>query len=96
MFSLSLQVTVSISCLHSVVIDDPWSTGGAQFYALILLPIALIFVVYPLNTFVWRNNKIRNRDTSRWDDPVGPVIITVLLIIALSIQFFMKVGFHSC
>ena len=65
--------------------------GLSQTYAVMMLPLALLFVVYALVTFLWRSNMMRNRDSARWDDPFGPVLLTVLLIIALTIQFFMKV-----
>jgi hypothetical protein len=59
---------------------------------MLLLPVALIFIVYPLSIYVWRNDQIRGREASRWDDPWGPVVITVLLIFALCIQFGLKVS----
>jgi len=31
-----------------------------------------------------------HRSEYRWDDPMGPVLLTSLLILALSIQFFLK------
>lgn len=60
-------------------------------YAMLLLPVALVFIVYPLMIYIWRNDQIRGREASRWDDPWGPVVITVLLIFALCIQFGLKV-----
>lgn len=86
--------------LHMAVIMSSASTGvlaftsresTSQVYAMLLLPVALIFIVYPLSIYVWRNDQIRGREASRWDDPWGPVVITVLLIFALCIQFGLKV-----
>jgi hypothetical protein len=56
-----------------------------------LLPLSLLFVIYAVWTYLWRSEKIRTRDVSRWDDPVGPVLLTVLLIVALTVQFTLKV-----
>jgi hypothetical protein len=67
-------------------------SGSSQIYALLLLPVALIFIVYPLMIYIWRNGQIRGREASRWDDPWGPVMITILLIFALCIQFGLKVS----
>ena len=86
-------MAVILSSASTGVLAFTSSDSNAQIYALILLPIALLFIIYPMNTFIWRNNKIRTRDASRWDDPIGPVIITLLLIIALIVQFFLKVTF---
>jgi hypothetical protein len=57
-----------------------------------LLPLSLLFVIYAVWTYLWRSDKIRSRDVGRWDDPVGPVLLTSLLIIALTVQFGLKVG----
>ena len=86
--------------LHMAVIMSSASVGvlaftaresSSQLYAMLLLPIALIFILYPLFVYMWRNGQIRGRDASRWDDPWGPIIITTLLIFALCIQFGLKV-----
>lgn len=65
-------------------------TGQSHTYAVIFLPVALLFIVYACVTYVWRSKLIRERASDRWDDPVGPVILTVLLILALLLQFFLK------
>jgi hypothetical protein len=65
--------------------------GSAQYYAMGLLPISLLIIVYALWTYLWRSTKIGTRDATRWDDPTGPVVITSLLIIALCVEFAQKV-----
>ena len=57
-----------------------------------LLPISLIFIIYAVWTYLWRAEKIRTRDTNRWDDPVGPAFLALVLIAALSCQFFVKLN----
>ena len=66
------------------------SESDAQVYALLLLPVALLFIIYATITFLWRVEKIRTRNPLRWDDPMGPVILTLCLIIALTIQFIVN------
>jgi hypothetical protein len=36
--------------------------------------------MYALYTFRWRLKKLKERDGSRYDDPIGPVVLTVILI----------------
>jgi len=86
-----LHMAVMLSAASTGVLAFSPTDSQVQIYALILLPIALLFIVYPLNTYLWRSSKIRNRDSTRWDDPMGPVIITILLIFALCIQFVLKI-----
>lgn len=66
--------------------------GQAQYYAIIMMPVALLFVCYALWTYLWRSEKIKTRDANRWDDPYGPVILTLSLIIALLVQFILTVS----
>lgn len=90
-----------ISWLHMAVILSSVATGVLAFgksdssahgYALLLMPLALLFVVYALRTYLVRSRKINTRDTERWDDPYGPVILASILIVALLVQFFFKVS----
>lgn len=55
-----------------------------------MLPVALIFVLYAIVTYVWRARLIRSRSSERWDDPFGPVFLTAILIVALTAQFLLK------
>lgn len=61
--------------------------------ALCLLPISLIFIFYAIRVFFFRSDQIRDRSIHRWDDPIGPVILCTIFVIAILIQFFLKVIF---
>jgi uncharacterized membrane protein YidH (DUF202 family) len=87
-----LHMAVILSSISIAVLAFSSKVGLAQYYAVMMLPLSLLFVAYALATFLWRSNMMRNRDNARWDDPLGPVILTVLLIFALTVQFFMKVS----
>jgi nitrogen fixation-related uncharacterized protein len=39
----------------------------AFLFGMSLLPLALLFVMYALWTFLWRSEKIKTRDVSRYD-----------------------------
>lgn len=63
---------------------------------MMMLPISELFIGYALWTYLWRTDRIKNRFEGRWDDPLGPVILTFVLIIALVIQFFITIrDIHS-
>lgn len=85
--------------LHMGVISSSISVGvvaladnmsEAATMAMFMLPVSFVFVLYALNTYLWRRELIQNRDSSRWDDPIGPVVLTLLLILALMMQFFYR------
>ena len=87
-----LHMAVILSGISIGVLAFTKSTSDAQYYAVTLLPISLLFIAYALVTFLWRSNQIRTRSENRWDDPFGPVLLTSLLILALTIQFCMKLN----
>ena len=84
-----LHMAVLLSSSSIAVLAFSAHNSDAEKYALMLLPVALIFTVYAVWTFSWRNDMIVHRDAARWDDPLGPVLLTVLLIFAMSVQFMV-------
>jgi SPX domain protein involved in polyphosphate accumulation/uncharacterized membrane protein YidH (DUF202 family) len=85
-----LHMAVILSSISIGVLAFTEATSQAQDYAVFLLPISLLFVGYALATFLWRSQQITTRSDLRWDDPMGPVILTSLLILALTSQFVLK------
>lgn len=62
-----------------------------QLYALLLLPIALGFCIYALNTFLWRADRIRSRIPTQWADALGPIYLGSILAVVLTINLVIKV-----
>lgn len=85
-----LEMAVILSSASAGILAFASPNGTAQYYAMGLLPISLLIIGYALWTYLWRSTKIGTRDATRWDDPSGPIVITVLLIIALCLQFAQK------
>ena len=86
-----LHMAVILTSISIGILAFSASDSQSHVYAVILLPVSLLFVLYAIVTYVWRSRLIRTRSSDRWDDPVGPVVLTVLLIIALVIQYLLKV-----
>ncbi len=57
------------------------------------MPVSLLFALYALNTYIDRSSKIRTREPTRWDDPLGPVLLGSVFTIALVAQFFIKLAY---
>lgn len=86
-----LQMAVVLSASAVGILAFTSETGGrAELFALMILPVALLFIVYAVSTYLWRLSMIKEREAERWDDPFGPVLLTVIVIIALVMQFFIK------
>lgn len=86
-----LHMAVILTSISIGILAFSASDSQSHYYAIILLPVALLFVFYAIGTFVWRSRLIRTRSSERWDDPMGPVVLTALLILALTAQFVLKV-----
>ena len=86
-----LHMAVILSSVSVGVMAFTDATSEAQDYAVLLLPLSLLFIFYALATFLWRSQQIKTRSDLRWDDPMGPVVLTCLLILALTTQFVLKV-----
>ena len=82
-----LQMAVVLSSFSIGILAFASKTSSSQYFAVSLLPMSLMFIAYALRTFLWRGKLIKNRDATRWDDPVGPILLTSLLIIALVVHF---------
>eukprot|EP00596_Hydrurales_sp_CCMP1899_P008312 CAMPEP_0119042730 /NCGR_PEP_ID=MMETSP1177-20130426/16114_1 /TAXON_ID=2985 /ORGANISM="Ochromonas sp, Strain CCMP1899" /LENGTH=664 /DNA_ID=CAMNT_0007009715 /DNA_START=325 /DNA_END=2319 /DNA_ORIENTATION=+ len=87
-----LSMAVNLSSISIAVLAFSSRNSKAFFFGMSLLPLALLFVGYALWTFLWRSEKIKTRDVSRWDDPLGPLLLTFCLIVALTVQFFIKLN----
>lgn len=86
-----LHMAVVLSSISIGVLAFTKKSSQAQYYALTLMPVSLVFIGYALRTFLIRGSKIKGRSDVRWDDPAGPVVLTTLLIVALSVQFIFQV-----
>jgi len=86
-----LQMAVVLSASAVGILAFTSQTGGrAELFAMMILPVALMFIVYAVFTYLWRLERIKEREAERWDDPYGPVLLTVIVIIALITQFVIK------
>lgn len=51
---------------------------------------AMFVMLYALYTFHWRASKIRKREAAPYDDRVGPTVLCILLVLAVSFNFYRK------
>lgn len=86
-----LQMAVMMSSIACAVLAFSHHESRSAGFAMLMLPVSLGFIAYALSTFLWRSEKIKIRFEGRWDDPVGPVILTIALIIALTVQFCLSI-----
>jgi len=46
--------------------------------------VALFLMWYAYRTFLWRMSRIRSRAAERADDPIGPIVISASVVVALA------------
>jgi uncharacterized membrane protein YidH (DUF202 family) len=61
--------------------------GSAMFMANVFFAVAVMFMGYSTGIYYWRLNKIRTAGSGRYDDPYGPAVLSLVLIIALTVSF---------
>jgi len=85
-----LHYAVVLSSISAAILSMSETPGEEwrQWYAMALLPISLMMVMYALNIFLWRQHRIKNRIPARWDDPMGPLLLGSLVVSVLVVQFF--------
>lgn len=66
--------------------DDPTQHIGlrvSEVSALLLLPLATIMAGYAVIIFRWRSSRINDLRTKRFDDRLGPVLMTGVVVVGL-------------
>jgi len=86
-----LSMSALLTSISLAILAFSKTTQYAQIYGLVLLPIALLFDMYALRTYIWRGDQIRSKRSSSWGDPNGPIYITLALIAVLVAQLVAKI-----
>lgn len=55
-----------------------------------MLPVAICFCIYALRTYIRRASMIRRREPGPYEDRVGPVALTILLVLSILVNFCLK------
>ncbi|RKF63250.1 Vacuolar transporter chaperone 1 [Erysiphe neolycopersici] len=60
--------------------------------AIIFLVVAVSGMIYALYTYHWRAKSIRRRGQAGFDDKVGPTVLAVALVIAIIVNFALRIN----
>lgn len=61
-----------------------------QIYGVILLPVSIAFIIYAMMQYTRRASMIRRKAPGPYVDIVGPIVLTVILIMSIIAQFSIK------
>ena len=62
----------------------------SRMAAALFTMVAMGVMLYSLYTFLWRANKIRKREAAPYDDRIGPTVLCIVLILAVSFNFYCE------
>ena len=74
------------------LLSCPPPTPALQLVGLVLIPTAVVFVMYAIWVFTWRAEKIRKRVDYNYDDRVGPLVLGGVMSTALAVIFGVAVA----
>uniref|UniRef100_A0A7S2P5P1 DUF202 domain-containing protein n=1 Tax=Leptocylindrus danicus TaxID=163516 RepID=A0A7S2P5P1_9STRA len=66
--------------------SNPWS----QIYGILLLPCAIAFILYALRQYTRRAKMIKRREPGPYEDLWGPTVLALMLMMSITVSFFVK------
>ncbi|EPQ27330.1 uncharacterized protein PFL1_05252 [Pseudozyma flocculosa PF-1] len=83
-----LNFTVTLSALAAGLLNFGDKIG--RISAAMFSFVAMAIMVYALVTYHWRAKAIRNRGSGPYDDRLGPTMLSVMLLIAVLVNFILR------
>ncbi|PWN91561.1 putative VTC1-protein controls Sec18p/NSF-dependent priming of snares and [Acaromyces ingoldii] len=83
-----LNFTVTLSALAAGLLNFGDNVG--RISAAMFSFVAMAIMVYALVTYHWRAAAIRNKGSGPYDDRLGPTVLSVLLLIAVLVNFILR------
>jgi len=88
------------SCLwlfgaSGVVLTNSNGDTTKILFGSMILPIALVFIVYSIFQFKRRAEMLKRKAPGPYEDTVGPILFAVLLMIAIVVQFVIKLRLYQ-
>lgn len=71
--------------------DGGFRCNAGRISGALIAPMALVLMIYALLIYRKRSIQILRRETVRYDDPYGPVILTILLVIVLFLAYIISI-----
>ena len=63
--------------------------------AFLFTGVAMVAMIYALITYHWRAKSIRQRGQAGFDDRFGPTFLTVILILAVVVNFVLRIVYDG-
>ncbi|GAA5799573.1 hypothetical protein HPULCUR_004989 [Helicostylum pulchrum] len=84
-----LRFTLLLGALSIGLLN--FSDRVGQMSAIVFTVISVIVMVYALYNFHVRGNRIKRKDVGDFSDKYGPALLTLLMVAAVSINFYLRI-----
>jgi hypothetical protein len=71
--------------------DEEDEESNSKIYGLTILPVAISFIVYALFQYTKRAAMIKRKDPGPYEDLIGPVVLSLMLMLCIFMNFFVKI-----
>lgn len=85
-----LHMSITLATISVAIVAFAESNDWSQLYGLILLPVAIVFCVYSLLTYIKRSDMLRKRLPGPYEDRIGVVCLACFLAFAIIANFCIK------
>mmetsp|Transcript_21150 Transcript_21150/g.46976 ORF Transcript_21150/g.46976 Transcript_21150/m.46976 type:complete len:185 (+) Transcript_21150:157-711(+) len=90
-----MHMSVTLASISVAIVAFAEANAWSQVYGLCLLPVAIAFSAYSLWMYIKRSNMIRRKDPGPYEDRAGPIVLSVLLGLAIFVNFAVKLYAYS-
>lgn len=85
-----LNMAVTLASISIAIMAFAENNAWSTIYGIFLMPVAIAFCVYALIIYLRRASMIRQREPGPYEDKVGPIVLTTMLILAITVNFAIK------
>ena len=84
-----IPATTGATATTTGCVDGDTKCIASKISGSLIAPVALLFMAYALYMYKKRTNQIMRRETVRYDDQNGPVVLVVILLVVMLISYVM-------
>jgi len=86
-----MNIAVLLSTLSLTLLN--FGVATSRVAGLILAPISIFFIVYAFYVYVKRNNSLLRKEPIQYNDMLGPCILVIVLVVALTLIVVLNVAY---
>ena len=85
-----MNMSVTLASIAVAILSFGDSEDSSQLYGFVMLPVSVVFCLYALFLYLRRGKMIKERSPGPYADTRGPIILSIILAIAIIVNFTLK------